>query len=108
MGLAAGARYLNEISIRKSIGLAENRSRDRNFLVSRELTDDLSRSLGDRRQAAAELDKGRILDALNEMDENIVKNANLLFIETISVAKEQVCNATQRFNALLRRATSGQ
>ena len=102
MILPAGVRNLDKVFIGQPAGLAEDRAGNRNFLVPCELANELARRLSDRRQACAQLHQSPALDALYQMDQHIVENADLLLIETIRVVEKQVGYPAQSLNALFR------
>ena len=58
----------------------------------------------DRSQRRAQLDERLGFDPLDQMDQNVIEDADLLLVELVGLAEKKVGNASQRFHSFFSSA----
>ena len=84
--------------------VSQNRAGHRDVVVISQTAHNSGRRAIDGRQRDAELGERPDLDALDQVQEHVIEQADLLFVEPVCSIEEQVRDTTQGAHPLLGRA----
>ena len=106
MILALGARDLDQLRFVDDGRAAQQRTRDRDLVLARELSDQGARRIGELRQPFGEVGAGQDFGIRHQADQDAVKEIDVFGAEMRSALQEQIRDAPRRIGTAFRIVTS--
>jgi hypothetical protein len=101
MPLALDARDLDQRGLVKHRRAAQQRPRNRDFILARKLPDQFARRVGDERHSLGELDSRSKFGVRNEIDQQAVEQIDVIGPELGCILEEQLGDPACDFGAAL-------